>query len=956
MLEAPVDSISDAFRAELAGLAPAVELFVDIETMFSRAPTRLEGDELGPSNDARMAMYLRRIAAIGAGIDPDFLDQLRRALAHYGIPSLRPTGALRRAILRLYATRTTLELRTRLVVALLQLMIRLGEQGETFAVRRDLEEILDGLALLRGTVSVAVADLASHARFVLYERRRGDERVGGHSGPRAELVHTMVPAPEPTRARRMAEALGLSLEAAARIELWRLEHFELERIETFDGIHTFRGHARDHSGDERLFCIAEIDDLGPGVPDEPDLALFERRFQEAIEALRVMQASCDPARRLQWNRLYVLVRPPVVLRADLLTATLRRLAPQTGSLGLEKVLVRLATIDPDRREAPPRMIEVLAGNPTGSRVESSIRDVHDQPLAPATPYERRVAAARARGLVDPYEVIRLFLQPPSRLTSGPARPIGPGAFTEYDLVDNLARPVDRPPGQNSCGVVTGVITTPTAKHPEGMRRVTILGDPSFGMGALAAPECDRIVAAIDLAEREQLPVEWVAVSSGARIAMDSGTENLDATARVVRRLVTFTDEGGEVNLIVPGVNVGAQSYFDALATMGMQTRGILVMLPQASMVLTGRAALEVSGAVAAEDEIGIGGYERIMAPSGQAHYQARDIAGAYEILLQHYAVSYRAPGEPGPRRFASRDRSDRDITEFPCGGEEGLDTIGEIFSGETNPERKRPFPMRPLMRALADQDADALERWPNWVGAETAIVYDCHLGGHPVELIGIESRPLARTGYVPNDGPDHWTAGTLFPLSSKKVARALNAASANRPAVILANLSGFDGSPESMRRGVLELGAEIARAVVRFRGPLLFTVVSRYHGGAYVVFSRELNDSMRVTALAGSFASVIGGPAAAAVVFPREVRRRANGDPRVREAREQVASAADPALRVALRARLDQILRQVTLEKQAEIAAEFDAVHSVERALEVGSLEAILEPRELRPALIRLLD
>ena len=57
------------------------------------------------------------------------------------------------------------------------------------------------------------------------------------------------------------------------------------------------------------------------------------------------------------------------------------------------------------------------------------------------------------------------------------------------------------------------------------------------MGALAAAECDRVVAAIDLAEELGLPVEWVPISSGARIAMDSGTENLDATARVVRRIV-----------------------------------------------------------------------------------------------------------------------------------------------------------------------------------------------------------------------------------------------------------------------------------------------------------------------------------------------------------------------------------------------------------------------------------
>jgi len=81
--------------------------------------------------------------------------------------------------------------------------------------------------------------------------------------------------------------------------------------------------------------------------------------------------------------------------------------------------------------------------------------------------------------------------------------------------------------------------------------------------------------------------------------MDSGTENLDATARVVRRIVTFTQAGGVIHIIVQGVNVGAQSYFDALATMLQHTRGVLIMTPGASMVLTGRAALEASGSVAA---------------------------------------------------------------------------------------------------------------------------------------------------------------------------------------------------------------------------------------------------------------------------------------------------------------------------------------------------------------------
>src|SRR5262249_43052927 len=141
--------------------------------------------------------------------------------------------------------------------------------------------------------------------------------------------------------------------------------------------------------------------------------------------------------------------------------------------------------------------------------------------------------------------------------------------------------------------------------------------------------------------------------------------NLDATARVVRRIVRFTAAGGEINVIVAGVNVGAQSYFDALATMLLPTRGVLIMLPAAAMVLTGRLALEASGSVAAEDEVAIGGFDRIMGPSGQAQYFAPDLAHAYEILLAHYRYTYRAPGEAGPRRQPTIDRTERSIADSP---------------------------------------------------------------------------------------------------------------------------------------------------------------------------------------------------------------------------------------------------------------------------------------------------
>jgi acetyl/propionyl-CoA carboxylase alpha subunit/acetyl-CoA carboxylase carboxyltransferase component len=949
-LSSSVATVGVEFRNELGALVQyCLELYADLEILFSRAPTTVGTDELGPSNDARMAMYLRRIVAKGAGIDPGFLALLRRALEHYRIRSLEPTNTLERAVLRLYSTRATSDVRSRLATALLHLAMHLAEAGDHLKATTQLRDALDRIWMLRGTVKPTVSDLAAQVRFLIYDRKAREKEIS----PSIDVDLTVVPPPEGTDLAPFAEPLGLSIEQARRLELWRLMHFELERIEVpgFDGIVALFGKSREGRGDERLFVFAELTSLGTSTPEHPDIAPFEQQFHAAVEAMRSIQSQREDAQRLHWNRLYLLVRPPVVLSERLVATAMRRLAPETGHLGLERVIVRIARLDPAAKENKARKIELLAGNPTGGRVEWSVREPHNRPLEAARSYERRVALARARGLTYPYEIIRLFTAAADPTVQSIGQPAGRGTFTEYDLEGGRAVPIRRDPGKSTCALVMGVISTPTRKHPEGMRRVLVLSDPTLDMGALSAAECDRIVAAIDLAEREQIPVEWVAVSAGARIAMDSGTENLDATARVVRRLVTFTDRGGEVNLLLPGVNVGAQSYFDALATMGLGTRGILVMLPAASMVLTGRAALQFAGGVAAEDEVGIGGYERIMGPNGEAHYRARDLSDAYAILLEHYAVSYRAPGEAGPRRFDTRDPADRDFTLSPYEGPEGFKNVSDVFSPEENPGRKRPFAMRSVMRAVIDVDGGYLERWRDWADAQTAIVWDCHIGGAPATLIGVESHQLPRIGYTPNDGPNAWTAATLFPPSSKKVARALNAASNNRPAVILANLSGFDGSPESMRRGVLEMGAEIARAVVRFRGKIAFVVVTRYHGGAYVVFSHELNDGMKVAALAGSYASVIGGAAAAAVVFGRDVRKRALADARVHAARAELEASRDAASRAAARTHLSRVIEEVTLEKQADVAAEFDAVHTVERAQKVGSLHTIIDPKELRQML-----
>jgi acetyl/propionyl-CoA carboxylase alpha subunit/acetyl-CoA carboxylase carboxyltransferase component len=738
---------------------------------------------------------------------------------------------------------------------------------------------------------------------------------------------------------------GLHPMIARRLHLWRLTNFDVTRLPAVEDVHLFHCAARDNPSDERLVVLAEVRDLTPVRDGSGRLTALpepERVLAACLDGIRRVQAERPPNRRLHGNRVLLYVWPSIEVPLDELLAVTRTLAPITAGLGLEEVLIEARVPTPPDGEL--RNTALGFSYQPGVGVTLSVAEPPTEPLPTLDEYAEKALRARRRGTVYPYELVPVLTR------TG-------GTFTEYDLDDESRLvAVERPVGRHRAGIVVGVVRTITDRHPEGMVRVAIFGDPTKALGAIAEPEAVRIIRALDLAEEMGVPVEWLAVSAGAKISMESGTENMDWISRVLRRLITFTQAQGEVNVVVAGINVGAQPYWNAEATMLLHTRGILVMTPDSAMVLTGKQALDYSGGVSAEDNFGIGGYDRIMGPNGQAQYWAADLAAACEILFAHYEHTYVVPGERFPRRAASTDPVDRDVRSYPhYAPDSDFATVGDIFSMETNPERKKPFDIRAVMRAVADQDHRPLERWAAMAGAEGAVVLDAHLGGHPVTVLGIESRPLRRSGFLPADGPDQWTAGTLFPRSSKKVARAINAASGNRPVVVLANLSGFDGSPESLRKLQLEYGAEIGRAVVNFDGPIVFCVVARYHGGAFVVFSGTLNDNMEVLAVEGSYASVIGGAPAAATVFAREVNARTDANPRVVELEARL-DGAEGDERAELRSALADVRAAVRSDKLGQVADEFDRIHSVERALEVGSINAIIPAARLRPHLIDALE
>ncbi|NIZ18752.1 carboxyl transferase domain-containing protein [Entomospira culicis] len=720
-----------------------------------------------------------------------------------------------------------------------------------------------------------------------------------------------------------------------QLRLYRLAPFALKHQKLSSTMGLILAQAHEQAKDERFILYMSVEALRPIMGERVHLLGLEESLSEGVFALR--QAQLQRKKRLYWNRILIFVQQPIdALMEEIgqysLDLTQKLLDTE---LGIERVSVYITHLNGEQEE--------LTLTPSGSIQQMSLvrRVPKTEPLKLQNHYDSKVMRAHARGLFYPYELIKFLENGDFGLPKA--------RFVEYDLVDDASfrlQVVERDIALNRANVVVGSIE----QESQGVlyQRMMILSDATQDMGSLAEPEARRVIAVLDMASELGLPVEWLPLSSGAKITLDSGTENLDWTAAVLRRIIEFTQAGGEINIIVSGINVGAQSYWNAEATMLMHTRGLLIMTDMGSMLLTGKRALDFAGAVSASDNLGIGGAQAIMLPNGEAQIYAPTLKEAYHILLRHYATFYAKQGEK-VAKLVSDDPATRDIGLMPYEDafEAGFQKIDDIFSEDLNGERKKPFSMRQVMRALCDQDSEPLERMAMMANAQGVVVWQSRIGGYACGLIGIESHPQARHGQISGDGPATYSGGTLYPLGSNKLARAVNIFSDRLPLVILANLSGFDGSPESLRLRQLEWGAEIGRAMVNFKGPILFVVTSRYHGGAYVVFSKMLNSQITTYALSGAFASVIGGAPAAAVVFPALVAKRTLADERWQRAhREKQLDSRQ----------MSDLYQEIYLEKQQELAVEFDQTHNIERAKSVGSIDKIIELAGLRPSVVQFLQ
>ena len=342
--------------------------------------------------------------------------------------------------------------------------------------------------------------------------------------------------------------------------------------------------------------------------------------------------------------------------------------------------------------------------------------------------------------------------------------------------------------------------------------------------------------------------------------------------------------------------------------MLMHTRGILVMTPDSAMVLTGKQALDYSGGVSAEDNFGIGGYDRIMGPNGEAQYWAPDLAGARATSCS--TTTSTPTSRPASASRAARDTTDpldRDVRDEPARAPDSdFTTVGDIFSDETNPDRKKPFDIRALMRAV-DRPGPR-RRWS--AGPAMARRRDRGRLRRPPRRPPGDAASASSRGRCPATAPCPPTAPTSGRRARCSRCRRRRWRAPSTPPAATGRWWCWPTCPASTARPSRCAGCSSSTA------PRSAGRSSTSTGRSCCAWSRAttaapswcspatLNDNMEVLAVEGSFASVIGGAPAAAVVFTRDVDARTARRPAGRRARGARWPAPTSDERARLRAEL----------------------------------------------------
>jgi acetyl-CoA/propionyl-CoA carboxylase carboxyl transferase subunit len=220
-------------------------------------------------------------------------------------------------------------------------------------------------------------------------------------------------------------------------------------------------------------------------------------------------------------------------------------------------------------------------------------------------------------------------------------------------------------------------------------------------------------------------------------------------------------------------------------------------------------------------------------------------------------------------------------------------------------QRQRAYDVKPLLAAVLDEPG--LELHPRW--APNVVTVLGRLAGRTVGVIA--NNPL-RLG------------GCLDSASAEKAARFVRMCDAfGVPLVVLVDVPGYLPGVGQEWDGVVRRGAKLLHAFAEAVVPRVTLVTRKSYGGAYIAMNSRSLGATAVFAWPGAEVAVMGAKAAVGILHRKKL------------------AAVPPAERDTL---------------HAELAAEHERIAGgVNRALEIGVVDEVVEPDQTRRRLIRAL-
>jgi acetyl-CoA/propionyl-CoA carboxylase carboxyl transferase subunit len=390
-------------------------------------------------------------------------------------------------------------------------------------------------------------------------------------------------------------------------------------------------------------------------------------------------------------------------------------------------------------------------------------------------------------------------------------------------------------------------------------RGTVQGSPAIAFctdatvmgGAMGVDGCLHIVAAIDTALRERVPVIGIWHSGGARLA--EGVTALHAVGEVFAAMVRASGRIPQISVVL-GPAAGGAAYGPALTDL-------VIMGPAGRVFVTGP---DVVRSVTGEDVDmeSLGGPDTHGRRSGVVHVVTDSEPAALETARMAVDL-LAAQGTFAPP------------TQEP-----------DVDLGALLPEqRNRAYDVKPLVASVLD--GPGLELHPRF--APNIITTLGRLAGRTVGVIA--NNPL-RLG------------GCLDSASAEKAARFVRMCDAfGVPLVVLVDVPGYLPGVGQEWDGVVRRGAKLLHAFAEAVVPRVTLVTRKSYGGAYIAMNARSLGATAVFAWPGAEVAVMGAKAAVGILHRKKLAAVPPGErealhAQLAEEHERIAGGVNRALQI----------------------------------------------------------